>query len=103
MSILQNMNLGLRFLLEICALVAIGYWGFYIGNGIILKTIAAIWGIFGSPNAIVKLSMPVHLFLEIIVFLLPAIALYFAGKPQLAWIYGITVIINRLLMLVWKQ
>ncbi|KAA9021140.1 DUF2568 domain-containing protein [Niallia endozanthoxylica] len=64
---------------------------------------AIIWGVFGSPKAIVKLSMPLHLFLELMVFVLPAIALYSVDKPQLAWIYGISVLMNRLLMFVWKQ
>ncbi|KAA9021141.1 DUF2568 domain-containing protein [Niallia endozanthoxylica] len=39
MFILQSMNLGLRFLLEICALVALGYWGFHIGSGNMMKII----------------------------------------------------------------
>lgn len=112
MFILKSMNLGLRFLLEICALVALGYWGFHIGNGTMMGIvlgvgaplfIAIIWGVFGSPKAIIKLSMPLHLVLELLVFVLPAIALYFVDKPQLAWIYGISVLMNRLFMFVWKQ
>lgn len=112
MSILQNMNLGFRFLLEICALVSLGYWGFYTGNGTLMKVIlgigtplmiAFVWGVFGSPKAIIKISMPLHILLEVIVFVLPIFALYFVGKTNLAWIYGICVIINRLLMFVWKQ
>lgn len=111
MSILQNMNLGLRFLLEVCGLVAIGYWGFYMGNGMMLKMIlgigsplfiAFIWGVFGSPNAVVKISMPYHLVFEIIIFVLPFIALFVTGNVKLAWIYGIIVVINRLFMF-WDQ
>lgn len=112
MSLLQNINLGLRFVLEICALVAVGYWGFQTANGMFMKIMlgvvaplfmAIIWGVFGSPKAIVKLAMPWHIFLELLVFGLPAMALYFAGKPKLAWFYILIVIINRLLMFVWKQ
>ena len=112
MYILQNMNLGLRFLLEVCGLVAIGYWGFYMGNGVMLKIIlgigsplfiALIWGVFGSPNAVVKIAMPFHLLLEFIVFVLPFIALYVTGNVTLASIYGIIVVINRLLMFLWDQ
>jgi hypothetical protein len=112
MTLLQNLNLALRFSLEICGLIALGYWGFHTGNGKLLKVllgigtplfIAVIWGVFGSPKAVYKVSMPLQLVLELLVFGLPAIALYFAGKPQLAWIYAIIVIINRLLMFMWKQ
>jgi hypothetical protein len=33
MLIVQSLNLAVRFLLEICALTALGYWGFKTGNG----------------------------------------------------------------------
>ncbi|MFP7296864.1 YrdB family protein [Neobacillus niacini] len=111
MTVLQNINLAIRFLLELCALAAVGYWGFHTGNGIMKLitgggapiVIAVVWGVFGSPKAIIKLPMVLHLFFEIIMFGIPAIALYAAGKQQLAWIYIIAVVINRLLMFVWKQ
>lgn len=112
MMILKYTNLALRFLLELCALGAVGYWGFHVGKGTIMKVglgigapllIAVIWGTFGSPNATVKLSAPLHIVLELMVFGLPAVALYAAGKPQLAWMYGMVVVINRILMLLWRQ
>jgi hypothetical protein len=110
--IVQNVNLALRFLLEICALVAVGYWGFQIGNNTMIKwvlgiggpiIIAVVWGVFGSPNALIKLPMTLHLLLELLVFGIPAIALYATGNRKLAWLFGICVVINRLLMYVWKQ
>jgi hypothetical protein len=112
MVILKYVNIALRFLLELCALGALGYWGFHTGNGTILKMVlgigaplmmAVIWGAFGSPKAMVKLSVPWHLLFESIVFAIPAVALYFAGKHTLAWIYGISVVINRLMMFVWRR
>jgi Protein of unknown function (DUF2568) len=111
MMILQNLNLAVRFLLEICALAAVGYWGFHTGNGMMKWVlgigapilIAMIWGVFGSPKAMIKVPMTLHIFIEIIVFGIPAIALFVAGKHQLAWIYGILVVLNRLLMVLWKQ
>ncbi|MFD1708783.1 YrdB family protein [Siminovitchia sediminis] len=112
MEILRPANLALRFLLEICALLALGYWGFQTGNDNVMMILlgigtpiltALVWGVFGSPNAIVKLSMPLHICLELIVFGTPAIALYAIGKHQIAWIYGLCVIFNRLFMFVWKQ
>lgn len=109
--ILQNLNLAVRFLLELCALAAVGYWGFHTGNGMMKWVlglgapifIAIIWGVFGSPKAMIEVPTTLHFFIEIIVFGIPAIALYAAGKTQLAWIYGICVVINRLLMFLWKQ
>jgi hypothetical protein len=110
--ILQSLNLAVRFLLEICALAAVGYWGLQAGNGKLLKIVlgigaplllAVLWGVFGSPKAPIKLPLTIHLFLELLIFGLAAIALFVAGKPQLAWIYVICVFLNRLLMFVWKQ
>jgi hypothetical protein len=112
MRILQNTNLALRFILELCTLIALGYWGFHAWDGINMKIVlgigapvlnAILWGAFGAPKSKVKLSLPFHILLELIVFGIPAVALYVSGKPQLAWIYGICVVINRLLMVVWKQ
>jgi hypothetical protein len=33
MDVVQGANLALRFLLELAALVAFGYWGFKAGEG----------------------------------------------------------------------
>lgn len=112
MVILKSINLAIRFLLELCALASLGYWGFLTGKGITAKPflgigapilLAWIWGVFGSPKAKIKLSIPLHLFLELFVFGIPALALYAAGKPQLAWIYGFCVVLNRIFMFIWKQ
>lgn len=112
MLILQYINLVFRFLLELGALAALGYWGFRKEIGIIMKIvlgtgapflIAVVWAIFGAPNSIVKLTANMHILLEMIVFGIPAFALYTAGKPRLAWIYGICMVINRLLMFLWEQ
>lgn len=109
---LQTANLLLRFILELCALTALGYWGFQSSGTLLKKVtlgigapllIAVIWGMLGSPGASVKLSTYVHLLLEIIVFGLPALALYVAGKQSLALIYGLLVVMNRFLMFIWNQ
>lgn len=109
---LQSANLALRFMLEVCGLVSLGYWGFQaIGPGWKKITlgigspllIAIIWGMFGSPKAWVKLSAPLHLLLELVIFGLPAIALYVTGNKRLALIYGLLVVFNRLMMFIWHQ
>jgi hypothetical protein len=37
LELINGANLALRFLLELCALVALGYWGFKTGSGAIAK------------------------------------------------------------------
>jgi hypothetical protein len=46
-SILKGANLVLRFLLELCALAALCYWGFKTGTGSISKAVLGI----GAPLA----------------------------------------------------
>ncbi len=112
MAVIQSMNLALRFLLELCALAGVGYWGFRPQRGLALRfllglgaplLIAALWGTFGAPKANRLLTGPFHLLLELGVFGLPAVALYTAGRPTWAWAYGSAVVINRALMFVWNQ
>lgn len=112
MEILKLINLALRFVLELCSLATMGYWGFTVGKGSLLKVLLAIgaplllavvWGAFGSPKAPIVLSPPFHFLLEVFVFGLPAILLFFIGKSTTAWIFVATFIINRLLMFVWGQ
>jgi hypothetical protein len=93
------LNLALRFLPEVAALVAIGFWGFsqhadiwrfVIGLGGPLVA-AVLWGTFAVPNdpsrpgkAPVPVPRVVRLLLELAFFGLAAWALYDAGKPILA-------------------
>jgi hypothetical protein len=51
-------NLTLAFLLELCAMLALGYWGVRTGDGPVTKTALGIgaplcaairWGLFAAP------------------------------------------------------
>jgi len=59
LELIKGANLALRFLLELCALGALGYWGFKTGGGAIGKitlgvgaplVAAVVWGTFLSPR-----------------------------------------------------
>jgi hypothetical protein len=102
------LNLALRFLLEMAALVAIGYWGFSQHTGICrfllgigLPVIAAAaWANFAVPGdrsrsgrAPVSVPGAVRLILELSLFGLAAWALYAAGSSLAALILaGVTVV-----------
>ncbi|WNS75776.1 YrdB family protein [Bacillus sp. DTU_2020_1000418_1_SI_GHA_SEK_038] len=109
---LKLVNVILRFLLELIGLTVYGYWGYKLGTTAIMRwglaagipfMIAVVWGLFGSPKATFQLSGLSHLLLEACIFLVPAVLLINLGKVQLAWFYGIIVIVNRILMYVWEQ
>jgi hypothetical protein len=112
MEIVKSINLLVRFLVELCALAALGYWGFHSGKGIFLKLLcgigapllaAIIWGTFIAPRASVEVPDWLHLLLEIVVLGSAALALYFAKQPTLCFIYTAVVIINRIFLTVWDQ
>lgn len=67
MEIIKPANLALRFLLELCILVALGYWGFKTRAGWAVKiglgiggplVVAVVWEIFLAPNSSIRLQEP---------------------------------------------
>lgn len=112
MDALKSINLAVRFLLELCVLAAVGYWGFKTNSSWFLKTllgigapllIAVIWGMFGAPKAANHLTGFSLLALELIVFGSGVAALYATKNYSLAWVFTAIVIVNRTLMFVWRQ
>ncbi|CAG7655793.1 YrdB family protein [Paenibacillus allorhizosphaerae] len=112
MEIVKGANLLLRFVLELCALTALGYWGFRTGNGWILKIAlgigapllaAIIWGLFVSPKATYDVGNLGRLVFEILVFGSAAISLYYFGQARLSVIFVITAVNSRVLIVVFKQ
>ena len=112
MEIIKAINLGLRFLLELCMLGALGYWGFTTGRGTLAAwglgigaplAAAVIWGVFLAPNSSMRLQGPPQLILELLIFGVAVAALFLAGRPTLAWVIALVVVINRVLMIVWGQ
>jgi hypothetical protein len=111
-SLMKLVNLGLRFFLEICVLIALGYWGFKIGSTTAVKyilglgaplIIMTVWGTFGSPGASIPLEGWPFLILEIIIFVLGVAALYAANLQKLSALFGVIIVINLTLMYVWEQ
>jgi hypothetical protein len=112
MGLLKGANLALRFVMELCLLAAQCYWGFHVGNGTIVKIvlgigapvlIALVWGTFMAPKARVRLSRPLHLVMEVVLFGLGTAALFVAGHPWLAVIFAVAAVLNRVLIAVWGQ
>lgn len=110
---MELLNLGLRFLLELCILAIFGYWGFKTGgNSTLMKFLlgigspilfAIIWGIFLAPKSSMQLGEPWLFLVELIVFGLTCWALYSTGKINLTVAFGVIYIINKILILIWRQ
>ncbi|CAG0994900.1 hypothetical protein ARNL5_03544 [Anaerolineae bacterium] len=103
MTMIKSANLALSFLLELVMLAALGYWGFKTGGELVSQIIlgigapllvAVVWGIFLAPASARRLREPFHLVLELVIFGLAITALYIAGQPGLALVFGIVYAIN---------
>jgi hypothetical protein len=112
METIKLANLALRFLLELCALAALGYWGFKTGTSLVTKiglgvgaplVAAIVWGVFVAPRAPVPSPSFLRLMVELVVFGLAAAALYLAGRPNLAWALALAYAANRALIYAWGQ
>ena len=103
------LNLAVRFLLEVAALVTLGYWGFSQHSGIWrfviglgAPVIAAIgWATFAVPDdpsrsgrAPVPVPGLLRLVLELALFGFAVWALYDAGSPVLALIMSAITIVH---------
>lgn len=103
------LNLALRFILELVALYALGFWGWTqhaglarILWGIGLPLLAALtWGTFRVPNDPGKATVPVpgwlRLVLEALILGGAVWALYAAGQARWALVYGLVLLAHYLL------
>ncbi|MGE5463471.1 MAG: YrdB family protein [Syntrophothermus sp.] len=112
MDLLKGTNLLVRFLLELCMLAAVGYWGFKTHSSWALKIllgiglpilIAVIWGWLMAPRSAHRLSGIPFLVMDILLLGAGALALYASGLVNLAWIYAVVLIVSEALRMIWKQ
>ena len=103
------LNLAFRFFLELAALVAIGYWGWNVGEGwtrwllmLGVPLVAAVlWGVFRVDNdpgrAPVRVPGFLRLALELAYFGFAVWSLNDAGATTASWILGISVLVHYLI------
>lgn len=112
MEVLKSLNLGLRFLLELCLLGAFGYIGYALTTttgmryalAVVLPLAAAtVWGLFIAPKAQLPLPLPARIAAELMLFAIACILLAHYGKPSLAIGFAAAVLINETLLIIWRQ
>lgn len=112
MEILKMANLALAFLLELCLLAALGYWGYHTGQSTLMRwllmigvplVMAVVWGIFLAPKSAVALPHGVKLAGKFVAFVIGVLALVAVGQSTLATIFAIIVVINMGLIVIWGQ
>lgn len=112
MELLKMLNLFVRFMLELCILVVFSFWGFKTGTQGLMKVVlgvgspvllAVIWGTLLAPKAVARLPEPWLSMLELVIFGLATWALHSTGKASLSIALGSIYVVNKILMIVWKQ
>ena len=104
-------NLTVRFLLELSALLAMGIWGWHQSESwlrfllaLVIPLIAAVvWGTFAVPNdpsrsGAAPIAVPgiLRLVIEAAIFIVAVWALYDVGFTRISWGLGIIVAIHYL-------
>jgi Protein of unknown function (DUF2568) len=112
LTTIKNANLVLAFLLELCVLVALAFWGFSTGSGMLIKIVLGIgapvlamivWGLFGAPKGPWHLNGIWYLLLKIVFFGSAAVALYIARQHVLGVVFALIFVIITALLYVWGQ
>jgi hypothetical protein len=103
-----SVNLAARFVLELCMLAALAFWGAGAGSGIALHallaiaapvSVAAVWGLAISPRARFRLGRTAWVVVQLILFGVTAVALVAAGHVLLALAFVIAATLNLSLLL----
>ena len=109
---MKRANLALRFLLELCALAALAYWGVETGSNVIAEIVLAlgatglfiaVWGRWVAPRTSARLPDPQRLVVELLLFAAAVAALAAAGEPRLAAVFAAIIAFSELLGLAWDQ
>jgi hypothetical protein len=107
---LKGANLVLRFLVELCGLAAVAYWGSRVSSNTAVNVVVAIaapvavatvWGLWLAPKANNRLDPPARTLLELAVLAVTVAALVAAGQPLLGVILAVVAVLNGLLLDLW--
>lgn len=106
----KSVNLALRFLLELCVLAAVAYWGSRVSTStarnvavavVAPLVVAAVWGGFLAPNAARRVDPPARWALELLVLAAGVAALLAVDAPLLAVALAVVAVVNATLLHLW--
>lgn len=112
MASLRIINMTVRFVLELCMLAALAYWGFQLDGGWLVRVAvgigaplltATVWGLLIAPKAKRRLAEPWRFLVELVLFGLAAAALVGVARPSLAIALLVVYLLNRLLVILWGE
>jgi hypothetical protein len=105
-------NLGVRFLLELCLLAALGVVGWRVGGSLVLQVLlavllpavaASLWGLWVAPRAMSRLADPARFAVEASLFAVASLGLALVGHPGLGALLAAAYAVNVALGFAWHQ
>ena len=105
-------NLVLRFIVEITAYAALGYWGAGNHSPLVVRVALAIftplaamvlWSLLLAPKARWRLRDPMAIVSELAVFAGAAVALGVSGPVWLSEVFIVVAVVNTLLVRVFER
>jgi hypothetical protein len=107
----KQLNLALKFVLELAALAAFGLWGASVADGAAAAAlaiglplaVAVSWGMFAAPKARRRLPLRLRGPFELTVFALGALALWGAESVVPAVVFAAVAAGNALLLTAFDQ
>lgn len=103
-----TVNLGLRFLVELGGVAALGYWGATTPAGTLERVLlglgaplalVVVWALVAAPKASNRLTQPQRDLIGTALLLATTVALAAAGQPDAALAFGVVVAVNATLLL----
>ncbi|GGU95523.1 hypothetical protein GCM10010182_09950 [Actinomadura cremea] len=103
---LHVVNEGLAFLIELAAFAAIAWWGFTVGDAVLVNVVLgiggpaagiALWSLFAAPKARFDAGLPIVLLVKALVFAAAALAVLGVGHPVLAAAFAAIALVNTVL------
>ena len=104
--VVRSVGLALRFLCELAALVAVGWWGWTVSPVLVVVlpvVVAATWGAFIAPRARRRLPDPWRLALEVVVFAAASACFLDVGQLLVAVVFAVAAAVTALLVRKWPE
>ena len=110
MGVIAGLNAALRFILELAGIVALGIWGWTVGNGSPAQIFLAVgaplllivaWALLIAPRSRSPLDQRTRFVVGSGLLLVAAAALWAAGLPAVAGVFAILVVVNTVLAFVF--
>ena len=105
---MREVALAVRFVVELCLLAAVAYWGATLSASLAVRVlvavvvavaVAVVWGVFVSPKARVPLGRTAWVAVQVVLFGLGVAALVAAGQPGLGIALGVVAFADLVILL----